>query len=206
MRKPISLSVIRITVTPVPVDGLLPGVQLNESPPLMMLGLIPLVRAVFIGVPVVIVLVALVVITFIVVLVSSIFVIPLLLWPGSGHHRNRCGNCSSQKKRTEKSVSTLHVGLLWRETHIRRVPLTSVSTPGAPKTDQYCSDVSTENPAIPRLASRPGGRLTFLRLTSYVWRGFDRAPTIYHAGTVCNCVWPLLTSQRRFPSHMIYFF
>jgi hypothetical protein len=108
LRKAVSLSVIRITVTPVPVDGLLPGVQLNESAPLMVLGLIPLVRAVFVGVPVVIVLVALVVVT-LVVLALSIFVIPIVLWAGSGHHRNRCSKGSSQKKRTKISVSTVHV-------------------------------------------------------------------------------------------------
>jgi hypothetical protein len=55
-RTAISLSVIRIAVTPVPVIGLVPGVQLNESPLFVVLGLIPLVRAAFVGVPVVIVL------------------------------------------------------------------------------------------------------------------------------------------------------
>ena len=106
-----SLSVIWIAVTPVPIDALLPGVQLNESTLLVVLGLIPLVRAVFVGVPVVIVLVALVVITLIVL--GSIFMVPIVLRAGSGHHRNRCSKGSSQKKRTEISVSTVHVGLLW---------------------------------------------------------------------------------------------
>jgi hypothetical protein len=104
----ISLPVIWITVTPVPVDGLLPGTQLNESPPLVVLGLIPLVRAVLVGVPVVIVLVALIVVTLI-VLALSIFVVPIVLRAGSGHHCNRCSKGSSQKKRTEISVSTVHV-------------------------------------------------------------------------------------------------
>jgi hypothetical protein len=134
------LSVIRITVTPVPVDSPLPGVQLNESPSLVALGLIPLVRAVFVGVPVVIVLVALVVVT-LVVLALSIFVVPIVLRAGSGDHRSRCSKGSSQKKRTEISVSTVHVGLLWREIHIRRIPLTSLSALGAPKAGQYCSNV-----------------------------------------------------------------
>jgi hypothetical protein len=107
----ISLSVVRIAVTPVPVIGLVPGVQLNESPFFVALGLIPLVRAVFVGVPVVIVLVALVVIT-LVVLAFSVFVVPIVL-RGSGHHCNRCRQGSSQKKRTEKSVSRVHVVLLW---------------------------------------------------------------------------------------------
>jgi hypothetical protein len=44
----ISLSVIRITVTPVPVAALLPAVQLNKSPLLVVFGLIPLVRAIFV--------------------------------------------------------------------------------------------------------------------------------------------------------------
>jgi hypothetical protein len=95
--RPILLSVIRIVMTPVPVDGLLPGAQLNESPTLVVLGLIPLVRAVFIGVPVVIVLVALVVVA-LVVLALSIFVIPIVLRAGSGHHCNRRSKGSSQKK------------------------------------------------------------------------------------------------------------
>jgi len=73
-------------VTPVPVDGPLPVVQLNERSPLVVLGLIPLVGAVFVGVPVVIVLVAPVVVT-LVVLVLSIFVVPVVLrgwqWPSS---------------------------------------------------------------------------------------------------------------------------
>jgi len=95
-------------VTPVPVDGLLPGTQLNEIPLFVVLGLVPLVGAVFVGVPVVIVLVALVVVT-LVVLGLFIFVVPIILRAGSGHHCNRCGQGRSQKKRTEISVSTVHV-------------------------------------------------------------------------------------------------
>jgi hypothetical protein len=131
----ISLSVIRIAVTPVPVAPLLPGAQLNESPPLVMLGLIALVRAVFIAVPSVIVLVAPVVVSlvdfalpaFLVPVTLPIFLVPVVLRAGRGHRRNRCSKGSSQKKRTEIWVSTVHVGLLWREIHIRRIPLTSLS-------------------------------------------------------------------------------
>jgi hypothetical protein len=47
------------------------------------------------------------------VLAFSIFVVPIVLRAGNGHHRNRCGERNSQKKRTEISVSTVHVGLLW---------------------------------------------------------------------------------------------
>jgi len=130
-------------VTPVPVDGLLSSIQLNESTPLVVLGLIALVRAVFVGVPVVIVFVALVVVA-LVVLALSIFAIPIVLWAGSGHHRNRCSKSSGQKKRTEILVSTVHVGLLWRETHIRRIPLTSLSALDGSKSGQYCSDVLLE--------------------------------------------------------------
>jgi hypothetical protein len=97
MHTAISLSVIWITVTPVPVDALLPGAQLNERSLLVVLGLIPLVRAVFVGVPVVIVLVALVVVT-LVVLALSVFVVPIILGAGSGHHCSRCSKGSSQKK------------------------------------------------------------------------------------------------------------
>src|ERR1700692_3173878 len=86
----ISLFVIKIAVTPVPGIGLVPGFQLNESPFFVALGLIPLVRAVFVGVPVVIVLVALVVIT-LVVLAFSVFVVPIVLRAGSRHHCNRRG-------------------------------------------------------------------------------------------------------------------
>jgi hypothetical protein len=78
MRTAISLFVVWIIVTPVPVDGLLPGTQLNERPLLVVLGLIALIRAVFVGVPVVIVLVALVVVT-LVVLALTIFVVPIVL-------------------------------------------------------------------------------------------------------------------------------
>ena len=139
-----SLSVIWIAVTPVPIDALLPGVQLNESTLLVVLGLIPLVRAVFVGVPVVIVLVALVVIA-LVVLALSIFAIPIVLRTGRGHHRNRCSKSSGQKKRTEISVSTVHVGLLWCETHIHRIPLTSLSALDGSKSGQYCSDVLSDS-------------------------------------------------------------
>ena len=145
MRMAISLSVIRIVVTPVPVAPLLPSAQLNESTLLAVLGLIPLVLAVFIAVPSVIVLVALVVVS-LVVFALPIFLVPVVLRAGSGHHRNRCSKGSSQKKRTEISVSTVHVGLVWREIHIRRIPLTSLSALGAPKTGQYCSDAGRHDP------------------------------------------------------------
>jgi hypothetical protein len=97
MRRAISLFVIWIIVTPVPVDGLLPSTQLNERPLLVVLGLIALIRAVFIGVPVVIVLVAPVVVT-LVVLALTIFVVPIVLRDGNGHHRNGCRKGSGQKK------------------------------------------------------------------------------------------------------------
>src|ERR1700687_578107 len=139
MRTAISLSVVRIAVTPVPVAGLLPGVQLSERPLLVVLGLIPLVRAVFVGVPVVIVLVAFVVVT-LVVFAFSVFVVPIVLRAGSGHHGNRCREGSSQKKRTEISVSTVHVDLLWRKIRIPKIPLTSLSALCALESDQYCSD------------------------------------------------------------------
>jgi hypothetical protein len=139
-------------VTPVPVAILLPSVPLNESTPLVVLGLIPLVRAVFIAVPSVIVLVALVVVSlvdfalpvFLVPVTLPIFLVPVVLRAGRGHRRNRRSKGSSQKKRTEIWVSTVHVGLLWREIHIRRIPLTSLSALGAPKTGQYCSDALKE--------------------------------------------------------------
>jgi hypothetical protein len=96
MRTAISLSVIWIIVTPIPVDGLLPGTQLHESPLLVVLGLIALIRAVLVGVPAVIVLVALVVVPLVFAL--TIFVVPVVLRDGSGHHRNGCSKGSSQKK------------------------------------------------------------------------------------------------------------
>ena len=92
-----SLSVIWIIVAPVPVDALLPAVQLHESTPLVVFGLVPLVRTIFIVVPVVIVLVTLVVVAP-VVLALPVFMVPVVLREGSGHHRNRCGQGGSQKK------------------------------------------------------------------------------------------------------------
>jgi hypothetical protein len=76
---------------------------------------IPLVRAVFVGVPSVIVLVALVVVS-LVVFDLPIFLVPVVsvfvvLWVGSGHHRNGCDKGGSQKKRTEIFIS-VHVVLL----------------------------------------------------------------------------------------------
>jgi hypothetical protein len=78
---------------------LLPVVQLNESTLLVALGLVPLVRAVFIAVPGVIVLVAPVVVAF-VVLAVPVFLVPVVsvLRAGSGHHRNRGSKDGSQKK------------------------------------------------------------------------------------------------------------
>ena len=84
-----------------------------------------------------IVLVAFVVITLIVL--GYIFGVLVVLRAGSGHHRNRCCKGSSQKKRTEISVSTVHVGLLWRETHIRRIPQTLLSILEERESDQYRS-------------------------------------------------------------------
>src|ERR1700738_2380052 len=92
-----SLPVIWIIVAPVPVDALLPAVQLHESTPLVAFGLVPLVRTIFITVPVVIVLVTLVVVAP-VVLALPVFMVPVVLWEGGGHHRNRCGQGGSQKK------------------------------------------------------------------------------------------------------------
>src|ERR1700675_1174564 len=92
-----SLPVIWIIVTPVPVDALLPAVQLHESTPLVVFGLVSLVRTIFITVPVVIVLVTLVVVAP-VVLALPVFMVPVVLWEGGGHHRNRCGQGGSQKK------------------------------------------------------------------------------------------------------------
>ena len=74
-----SLSVIWITVTPVPVVGLLFAAQLNESTLLVLLGLVPLVRAVFMAVPRVIVLVVFVVVA-LVVLALPIFLVSLVPW------------------------------------------------------------------------------------------------------------------------------
>src|SRR6202521_3389766 len=97
-----SLSVIWVIVAPVPVDGLLPAVQLHESTLLVVFGLVPLVRTIFIAVPVVIVLVTLVVVAP-VVLVLPIFLLPIFLVPvvlraGSSQHRDRCSKGGSQKK------------------------------------------------------------------------------------------------------------
>lgn len=45
-------------MAPVPIDGLLPGAQLDESMLLVVFGLVPQVRAIFIAVPGVVVVVA----------------------------------------------------------------------------------------------------------------------------------------------------
>jgi hypothetical protein len=95
------LIVIWIVVAPAPVPGLLPSVQPIEIPRLVVVGLVPLVRAAFIIVPGVIVLVAPVVVAP-VVLVLPVFLVlvfpaPVFLRAG-GHHRKRCGKGGSQKK------------------------------------------------------------------------------------------------------------
>src|ERR1700675_1701559 len=92
-----SLPVIWIIVPPTPVDALLPAVQLHESTPLVVFGLVPLVRTIFIAVPVGIALVTLVVDAPI-VLALPVFMVPVVLWEGGGHHRNRCCQGGSQKK------------------------------------------------------------------------------------------------------------
>src|SRR5260370_21398088 len=92
-----SLPVIWIIVAPVPVDALLPAVQLHESTPLVVFALVPLVRTIFITVPVVIVLVALVVVAP-VVLALPVFMVPVVLWAAGRRHRNRCGQGGRQKK------------------------------------------------------------------------------------------------------------
>ncbi len=102
---------IWIVVTPIPVGGLLSRVQLDESLLLVVIGLVALIRAVFIAVPGVIVLVALVIVA-LVVLALLFFVVLVVLRAGSGHHRDRRGKGGSQKKCTEISESTVHVVLL----------------------------------------------------------------------------------------------
>jgi hypothetical protein len=92
-----SLPIIWIIVAPIPVDALLPAVQLHESTPLMVFGLVSLVRTIFITVPSVIVLVTLVVVAP-VVLALPVFMVPVVLWEGGGHHRYRSGQGGSQKK------------------------------------------------------------------------------------------------------------
>jgi uncharacterized membrane protein YuzA (DUF378 family) len=98
-------------VAPLPVVGLLPSAQMNEGMLLVVFGLVPLVRAVFVGVPSVIVLVAFVVIA-LVVLALLVFFFPVVLRASSSHHRNRCSKDGSQKNGAEPSVSTLQVVLL----------------------------------------------------------------------------------------------
>jgi hypothetical protein len=92
-----SLSVIWMSVAPVPVDGLLPSVQPIEIASLVMLGLVPLVRAAFIIVPGVVVLVGSVVIASVVV-VLPLFLAPVVLRARRSHHRNRGCKGGSQKK------------------------------------------------------------------------------------------------------------
>src|ERR1700732_2250475 len=93
------LLVIWIIVTPVPVNGLLLGFQLNERTRLVVLTLIPLVRAVFIAIPSVIVLVFPVVVPLIVfdllVFLVPVVSVSVVLWAGGGHHRNRGGESGS---------------------------------------------------------------------------------------------------------------
>jgi hypothetical protein len=89
--------VIWIIVAPVPVDGLLPGAQLNESVLLVVLGLVSLVRTILIAVPGVVVLVAPVVIAFVVVGLP-VFLVFVVSRVGGSHHCNRCGQGGSQKK------------------------------------------------------------------------------------------------------------
>ena len=84
------LSVIRVVVTPGPVDALFAGAQLNKRALLVVLGLVPLVRAVFIVVPLVKVLVVPVVIAFVVVVAAPFFLAPVVLRAHSTHHCNWC--------------------------------------------------------------------------------------------------------------------
>ena len=86
-------------MAPTPIGPLLPVAQLSEPTLLVVFGLVPLERAVFIAVPGVIVLVALVVVAF-VVLTVPVFLAPVVsvLRAGSGHHRNRGSKDGSQKK------------------------------------------------------------------------------------------------------------
>lgn len=129
---------IRITVAPVPVDTLLSAAQLNKSTPLVALGLISLVGTVFIAVPGVIIPVTLIVVA-LVVLALPVFFLPVLiiLWASIRHHRKRRSKHSSQKQCAEKSVSTVHVVLLWRKVPIRRTRLTSLSALVTLESDQY---------------------------------------------------------------------
>lgn len=85
------LAVVWIIVAPGPIHGLLPGVELDESSILVVLSLVALVRAGFIVVPRVIVLVAFVVVAPVVVVVS-VSVIPVVLRDGSGHCRDKGGS------------------------------------------------------------------------------------------------------------------
>ena len=91
------LPVVWIIVAPGPVDGLLPGAELDESSILVVLSLVSLVRAGFIVVPPVIVLVVLVIVAPVVVVVS-VSVVLVVLRDGSGHRRNWHDKGSSQEE------------------------------------------------------------------------------------------------------------
>ena len=91
---PKELSVIWISVPPVPVHALLTGVQLNKSTVLMVLGLVALVGVVFVAVPGVIVLVVFVVIP-LVVIALPVVVVSVVLRTGCCHHGNRCSQSAS---------------------------------------------------------------------------------------------------------------
>ena len=77
----------------------------------VVIGLVALVRAVFVAVPGVIVLVGLIIVA-LVVLALLFFVILVVLCVGSGHERYGRGKGGSQKKCAQISVSTVHVVLL----------------------------------------------------------------------------------------------
>src|SRR5580692_10082464 len=88
-RNPI-LPAVRMAVAPVPVDGLLLAVQLNEGMRLVVLVLVSHVRSVFIAIPGVIVLVAFVVVALVVIV--PFFLVVVL---GAGGHYQRYGKGGS---------------------------------------------------------------------------------------------------------------
>jgi hypothetical protein len=106
---------IRMIVTPIPIRPLLLLFHFSEGPiSFVLLGEILTIEAVFVVVPVVIVVVGAIVEPVVVLIVAMVFFLaPIVLTPGRGHHCRWSGNGCSKQKGTEKvSMATVHVVFL----------------------------------------------------------------------------------------------
>src|SRR5580700_3081674 len=102
-----------VSVPPVPIIALVLGAQFVKRSILAMLFChVFVITAIFVTVPIVIIVMRLVVDSLVIFVVVMIIIL-MLLWGSRNANRSRCGKCSSQNERTDQIArTTLHRDIL----------------------------------------------------------------------------------------------